>query len=1163
MVNSKTRGTTKLLAFIMAFLMMAYGMFQTLPALAEEGGEVRQEQAASADRPSDAPRSEDKKDEQGDAPSVKQDEESKKYDEEDEQEDSLDGDKEKANAPPVKTDGEESNPIDALLRSLGGTIRAESTGSVSIPVNVSWSDNDDEAGERPSTLTYVLYALENGSLVQKAKQENAPTTGYTFSEMPERGDDGNLIVYYVAVSPITNYYITAGSNSQDVVNVSEGHAWSFVRALGDTSVDFIMTYGSPMMIDLTVIVEWDDEGSESQRPSSVPFEIHRDGAAEGEELALTPADEGTSEQTLPGDFNTSWVRTIQVYGKKDNAPYFVGDYSYYQVEHPEVDGYYLDNMAARYTTVSGHRYQNVWIYRYKKSANADTVSFLVQKNWDDNDDAAGNRPSAVVVGAYANGDDTEPVSQKVLTDSSDVPWTCTFELPRSDNQGDPITYTVDEMLVPAGYTKDVAGSMARGFTVTNSIIGDVDVPVQVVWNDQDNLSSRRPSSVFVRIYASDVNPGSGSPAAQHSVGANGETPWRHIFTLPERNQDGAILYSTVDASDNLYYDKAVTGNMASGFVITYTLKPEYESMHVPVSVIWNDNDDAAGKRPSSVNLAIRPDADHYYGTGGFSTRFDEGKSWTHTFLVPKNSMEGTPLTYTLDAGNIPSGYTREVSGNQYEGFVVTYTTEADDPEVETVDITVRKTWNDNGNEFGNRPETVTFLVFNKDVSPYASSGRFTETALTLSAVQSGLVGRYQYGTSEEGEQDCVISNLPKCDAEGNEIQYHVFELASTYKVTRMENNAWDGENPVEFENSPITLSVVIEKIWDDDNDAAGKRPDSITLKTYNDAGEAAAVTLSKEDATISQDGNRWAWVDVFADKNLPYFDKDGNQIEYNVLEDGLPAGYTCVEVTRSTKPVTYHLTNRYFEGPRRFINVHKEWKDEGYEGVRPAFVTVRLLADGDEVDSAVLSAENQWQHTFVGELEHEDGGWVKYEVVEDVVEGYESMVTWSAENDTSISPYLFKVTNTRIADEKLKHVVVNKVWDDDNNEKGKRPDSITVRLLADGKEVNSVKINKDTKWSCEFSGLPVYSEEGNEIYYDVTEDMVGGYSASFQKKESDDGGTLTYTLVNSLIKVSEAEKPSKKDLPRLGDADSLVIPISYVVIIASFVGAFLALRRRN
>lgn len=42
---------------------------------------------------------------------------------------------------------------------------------------------------------------------------------------------------------------------------------------------------------------------------------------------------------------------------------------------------------------------------------------------------------------------------------------------------------------------------------------------------------------------------------------------------------------------------------------------------------------------------------------------------------------------------------------------------------------------------------------------------------------------------------------------------------------------------------------------------------------------------------------------------------------------------------------------------------------------------------------------------------------------------------------------------------------VRKIWNDRNNSDGKRPESITVKLLRDGEPVENVKLNESNKWT--------------------------------------------------------------------------------------------------
>lgn len=48
---------------------------------------------------------------------------------------------------------------------------------------------------------------------------------------------------------------------------------------------------------------------------------------------------------------------------------------------------------------------------------------------------------------------------------------------------------------------------------------------------------------------------------------------------------------------------------------------------------------------------------------------------------------------------------------------------------------------------------------------------------------------------------------------------------------------------------------------------------------------------------------------------------------------------------------------------------------------------------------------------------------------------------------------------------------VRKIWNDQNNSDGKRPASITVKLLCDGEAVENVKLDESNKWTYTWTGL--------------------------------------------------------------------------------------------
>ena len=90
---------------------------------------------------------------------------------------------------------------------------------------------------------------------------------------------------------------------------------------------------------------------------------------------------------------------------------------------------------------------------------------------------------------------------------------------------------------------------------------------------------------------------------------------------------------------------------------------------------------------------------------------------------------------------------------------------------------------------------------------------------------------------------------------------------------------------------------------------------------------------------------------------------------------------------------------------------------------------------------------------------------------------------------------------------------VNKVWNDANDQDGRRPLSITVHLVKNGVKTNqSATLNAANNWSNAnaFTNLPVY-ENGMKITYGVQEDVPRGYTVTTDGVDENHNITLTNT----------------------------------------------------
>ena len=163
------------------------------------------------------------------------------------------------------------------------------------------------------------------------------------------------------------------------------------------------------------------------------------------------------------------------------------------------------------------------------------------------------------------------------------------------------------------------------------------------------------------------------------------------------------------------------------------------------------------------------------------------------------------------------------------------------------------------------------------------------------------------------------------------------------------------------------------------------------------------------------------------------------------------------------------------------IPVTKIWNDNNNaDGNRPATVTLRLYADGVEVDSHVLSGAEDWKFTFVDKPRYQDDNTteIAYTVGEDAVAMYAATINGYC----IVNDYQPEVTS----------VSVSKVWDDNNDEQNIRPDSIAMSLSDGQKTVKVVVLNEANGWTATVNNLPTVVN-GQSAQYGWKEQAVLGY----------------------------------------------------------------------
>ncbi|MBR5231681.1 MAG: Cna B-type domain-containing protein, partial [Clostridia bacterium] len=433
-------------------------------------------------------------------------------------------------------------------------------------------------------------------------------------------------------------------------------------------------------------------------------------------------------------------------------------------------------------------------------------------------------------------------------------------------------------------------------------------------------------------------------------------------------------------------------------------------------------------------------------SNGTEVTLNAANNWSATVNNLPKYANGQEITYTWTEGTMPEGY--ELTDTSKNGTVTTLTNSY---APETTSATVKKVWDDANNQDGKRPAELKVTLSNG-----------TEVALNAT-----------------NNWSATVNDLPKY-ANGTEITYtwtegtmpEGYELTDTSKdgtVTTLTNSY-----------APEKTSTTVKKVWDDANNQDGKRPDTLKVTLGNGEEPVAAPCILNEE-------NGW----TATINNLPKY-ADGQEIAYTWTEGAMPEGYELTDTSKNGTVTT--LTNSYAP-EKTSATVKKVWDDaNNQDGKRPAELKV-TLSNGTEV---ALSAANGWTATVENLPKYANGTEITYTWTEGTMpEGYEL-------TDTSKDGTVTTLTNS-YAPEKTS-ATVKKVWDDADNQDGKRPAELKV-TLSNGTEV---ALNATNNWSATVNDMPKYAN-GQEIVYTWTE---GAMPEGYELTDTSKTGTVT-TLTNT------------------------------------------------
>ena len=419
-------------------------------------------------------------------------------------------------------------------------------------------------------------------------------------------------------------------------------------------------------------------------------------------------------------------------------------------------------------------------------------------------------------------------------------------------------------------------------------------------------------------------------------------------------------------------------------------------------------------------------------------------SYTNTELAKGDKIANVTITGTItevgSVENVASGAKivnaagEDVTGNYDIEYVKGTLTIKAIPADGFVDVTITKKWDDANNQDGKRDDVTLTLnasangrLIDWDVlKDIAKNG----ANLTMDETAEHVFARAEF-TDDKDSYSYTFRNVPK---------YANFNDVNTLIDFAVTENEVPDFYEIDVESSTRlmivnvhevkTMNIHVTKVWDDEDNNDGYRPDAITVKLYADGALYGEKTITPDENDV--------WETTF--ENLPVY-KKGETISYTVEEDAIDE-YTTTYSTEKPivggdydeAPHEVTITNRY-EIKKMNIKVIKIWADAGNtDKLRPSELTFNLyktVGDGEKelVQEFRLKSSNGnsvWKHkdlrtTLEGLNVYENGEKVHYSIEETTkLEGYtvkyidNDIVGGNKVNDQYQTDFMTWVTNYHI-----------------------------------------------------------------------------------------------------------------------------------------------------
>lgn len=315
---------------------------------------------------------------------------------------------------------------------------------IQIQVTKHWEDNSNVNNRRPESIKFVI-KQNNSEIKSKVLTGNRTTDenwSYTFDNLVKFDENGQEIDYVL---------------EEQEVNADDMKFYTGTTS-GNRKSGFVVTNKFTVpneTIKPRVTIEWEDNSNnKNKRPNDVKVVVKDNKGRIVKEGNVTgnPTD-------------NSWTKEFEDVPKYDGngkeIPYTVDVIP----NNPNDLEFYVPS-------IKGDKDKG-FVVTERFTVPGQTIDLNVVKKWNDNSNARNKRPESIKL-VVKNGNDI--VNEKVVTGTGSE-WTYTFKkLPKYNNDGEVINYTVDEQEVNEGdllfYSKEVNNNV---ITNTMRLTGDGEV----------------------------------------------------------------------------------------------------------------------------------------------------------------------------------------------------------------------------------------------------------------------------------------------------------------------------------------------------------------------------------------------------------------------------------------------------------------------------------------------------------------------------------------------------------------------------------------------------------------------------------------------------------------------------------------------------------------